>query len=407
MTVRKIVFIRKNVRKLIALSSALMVTSAFSQSSAVTVVEFYNKPLDAYFISGRLAEQQTLDASSDFRRTGMTFAATAASAPEAGAKRICRFYIQLASPPTSSHFYGREGVDCAQIQAQNLSGFNYEGFDFAIAEPTGGVCPTGTTTVYRGFRRAAGGKTPNHRYTTSPETYIVAQAAGYAPESAAFCAVTATDVVPTVASTQKCGTFYYPGQRITYQSLASDGTPGSFQRFLNKTTTTFNGRSDATAVEERYAASPTQLNVIIDGATTWTALGTSSTDSAGVNEIYYSNPTVYPKDFAVSQAIPINRQLTYSRANGFGTVTQTGSLIYVGKEGVTVPLGTDDSACKFVTQLVTTYSGTGQKVTSVTTNWISDGVGILKTIADVQTESTSAPAVHASTTTEATFVQPF
>ena len=308
--VRKIVFIRKTVLKLITLPIALVVAPAFAQTAVVTVVEFYNKPLDAYFISGRLAEQQTLDASSDFRRTGMTFAATAASAPEAGAKRICRFYIQLSSPPTSSHFYGREGVDCAQIQAQNLSGFTYEGFDFAIAEPTGGVCPSGTTTVYRGFRRAAGGKTPNHRYTTSPETYIAAQAAGYAPESAAFCAATATDVVPTVASTQKCGTFYYPGQRITYQSLASDGTPGSFQRFLNATTTTFNGRADATAVEERYAASATQLNVIINGATTWTALGTSSTDSAGLNEIYYSNPTVYPKDFAVSQAIPINRQLT-------------------------------------------------------------------------------------------------
>ena len=43
---------------LTAASSAL--SSVWAQS--VTVVEYYNKSLDAYFITGRVAEQQALDA---------------------------------------------------------------------------------------------------------------------------------------------------------------------------------------------------------------------------------------------------------------------------------------------------------------------------------------------------------
>lgn len=194
--------------------------SVFAQS--VTVVEFYNKTLDAYFITGRPSEQLSLDALPDFRRTGMTFDAFKASTPTVGVTRICRFYISLSSPFTSSHFYGREGVDCDQIQAQNLPGFNYEGYDFSVAEPINGLCPTGTTPVYRGFRAAARGKTSNHRYTTSPETYVAAQNLGYAAEKAAFCATSVTDVAPTFDSTAKCGTFYYPTKRVSYQTLARD-----------------------------------------------------------------------------------------------------------------------------------------------------------------------------------------
>ena len=382
---------------------ALASGSAFAQS--VTVVEFYNKTLDAYFITGRLAEQQSLDALSDFRRTGMSFDAVTAAASTAATKRICRFYISLTTPPTSTHFYGREGTDCESIQAQSPSGFTYEGFDFAVAEPIGGVCPTGTKSVYRGFRAATGGKTPNHRYTTSPETYNAAQSAGYLAEKAVFCASKATDVVPTVESAQKCGTFYYPGLRVTYQSLSSSGTPSGFQRFLNDANSTFNGRTDATAVVERFA-SGTKFTMIVDGAATWTVLGASGTDEDPLSEIYYSNPTVYPRDYALGQSIAINRVVTYSRPNNLGSVTQTGNVTFVGKEAVTVPLGTYNSACKFVTKLVTAFGGTGQTTTTLGTYWVADAFGIVKTISDTATESQSSPTVHVTTTTEATFSQP-
>ena len=390
-----------------AFIAALCSVQAFAQS--VTVVEFYNKSIDAYFITGRLAEQQSLDALSEFRRTGMSFDAVSASATTsatAATKRICRFYISLSSPPTSTHFYGREGTDCEAIQAQKPTGFAYEGFDFAVAEPTGGVCPTGTTSVYRGFRSATVGKTPNHRYTTSPESYNAAQSVGYVGEKAVFCAARATDIVPTVESAQKCGTFYYPGLRITYQSLNSSGTPDSFQRFLNDRNSTFNGRTDATAVVERFANGPSQFVMIVDAAASWTVLGASGTDADGFGEIYYSNPTVYPRDYALNQAVAINRALTYSTANTLGSVTQTGRLTFVGKEAVTVPLGTYVSACKFVVQLVTAYGGTGQTATTVSTTWVADGFGIVKTISNTATESAASPTVNVTTTTEATFAQP-
>ena len=394
----------KKLRGLLALTVALGAGSLFAQ--ALTVVEFYNKTLDAYFITGRVPEQQSLDAQADFSRTGMTFDAIAAAGTTTSTTRICRFYINLSSPVTSTHFYGREGVDCEQIQAQNVSGFSYEGFDFAVGQPQGGLCPTGTKTVYRGFRKAAGGKTANHRYTTSPETYSAARGQGYLGEDAAFCATSSTDVTPTVDSAQKCGTFYYPALRISYQSINSEGTPDSFQRFLNSSATNFNGHPDAIAVVTRFTSAPTFSNMIIDGVTAWSSLGTTTIDSDGLNDVYYSVPTVYPRAYATGQVVAINRLLTYSRSNSFGAVTQTGMTSYVGKESVTVPLGTYPSACKFVTDLVTSYPGTGQTITNKSTNWVADGLGIVKTVSDVQTASTTSPTVRVTTTTEAAFVQP-
>lgn len=385
---------------------AMSASSAFAQT--VTVVEFYNKALDAYFITGRISEQQTLDGLTDFRRTGMSFEAKAASATASspGATRICRFYINLPSPPTSTHFYGREGIDCDQLRAQNLTGFSYEGFDFAVAEPTGGVCPTGTSTVYRGFRAAAGGKTANHRYTSSPETYTAARNQGYVGESAAFCATSSTDVLPAFESTQKCGSFYYAGQRISYQSLTTDGTATSFQRFLNNQTATFNGHADSTAVVELSPGNRPLSTFIVDGASSWTLLGTSRIDDNGFDELYYATPTVYPRNFSAGQVLNVNSQLTYSRSNAFGTVTQTGRVTFVGKESVTVPLGTYLNACKFVTELVTTYSGTGQTTTSSATQWIADAVGIVKTMSDTETAVPTKPTIRVTATAEAVSVQP-
>ena len=115
-------------------------TGASAQS--VTVVEYYNRALDAYFMTGRSNEQTQLDAlPADFSRTGMQFTASSAAAATASQVRICRFYINIASPLVSSHFYGREGIDCEALRAQNPPGFSYEDFDFAVASPeASGIC---------------------------------------------------------------------------------------------------------------------------------------------------------------------------------------------------------------------------------------------------------------------------
>ena len=171
-------------------------------AQSVAVVEYYSRPLDAYFMTGRSAEQSALDAlPADFSRTGMEFTATAATAASAAQVRICRFYINIASPFTSSHFYGREGIDCESIRGQNLAGFSYEDFDFAVSSPdASGACPVSAPTrVFRSFRTGTATRTPNHRYTVSLASFNAQSGAGWTPEGAAFCVVAAKDA--TLAAT--------------------------------------------------------------------------------------------------------------------------------------------------------------------------------------------------------------
>ncbi len=183
---------------LLQVASALAVVVALNASAqSVTVVEYYNKTLDAHFITGRASEQTVLDGVADFQRTGMTFQATAVATAAASLTKICRFYISSANPYVSSHFYGRQGIDCESIRAQNLAGFSWEDYDFATQQPTAGVCPAGTVAIFRGFRAAANGKTSNHRYSASQATYDSAVLAGYVGEGAAFCVNAATASTPT------------------------------------------------------------------------------------------------------------------------------------------------------------------------------------------------------------------
>ena len=179
------------------MSLCALATALSASAQSVTVVEYYNKTLDAHFITGRANEQTALDGVADFRRTGMTFAATAVASAPASLTKICRFYISIASPYVSSHFYGRQGIDCESIRAQNVAGFSWEDYDFATQQPTAGACPAGTTPIFRGFRAAAAGKTSNHRYSASQATYDAAAAAGYVGEGAAFCATAATAATAT------------------------------------------------------------------------------------------------------------------------------------------------------------------------------------------------------------------
>ena len=100
-----------------------------ASAQAVTAVEYYNKVIDAYFLTARANEQVALDGVADFQRTGMTFQAVAAASATAAQTRICRFYISTTTPHTSSHFYGRQGTDCEFLLTQNLAGFTCEDYD--------------------------------------------------------------------------------------------------------------------------------------------------------------------------------------------------------------------------------------------------------------------------------------
>ena len=211
----------------VAFATLLLFVGALHAQS-VTIVEYRNTVLDAYFITGRSAEQALLDASTAFTRTGMSFAATALTAATSAQGKVCRFYVSAASPYVSSHFYGGQSAvsqayDCQSLIATTPSGFSYEGYDFAATLPTGGVCPSGTSAVYRSFRALTtpnNGKTSNHRYTVSTATYASALSAGYVGEGAQLCATTVTDAT-TVATS---GTF-----ALTSTAAMSGGTlPAAF-----------------------------------------------------------------------------------------------------------------------------------------------------------------------------------
>ena len=174
-----------------ALSGAVLLLAAQAAHAieTVTVIEYYNQSLDAYFITARPNEQTLLDSTAGFSRTGTRFVANAAADATSSQTRICRFYVSGVSPFVSSHFYGAEKTDCALIQANLPAGFSFEGYDFAVtAADMIGMCPAANKVpIYRAFRSAANGKTPNHRYTASLSEYNAMIALGWAGEGVVYC----------------------------------------------------------------------------------------------------------------------------------------------------------------------------------------------------------------------------
>lgn len=361
--------------RILAALFGLAATAAGAQP--VTVVEYYNTPLDAYFITGRANEQQQLDGVADFKRTGMTFQAVAAGAnanTNPAVTRICRFYVNMVTPYSSTHFYGREGIDCERLRMQNLAGFTWEDYDFALAQPDSGVCPDSSTTIYRSFRAAANGKTANHRYSSSAASYVASTRAGYVGEQAAFCAVSATDVTPLIAS--DCGTFYYPDVRVSYQSLTGNGYPDSWVRILANAIIPFNGRQ-ATPVLDRSTSGPSAIIAIEETATTWAELGIRTLSSYGSIEILFNAPTVYPRKMALGQQIQIFRTVVTDPPESYGAGTQTGRVTMIGRESITVPAGTF-SACKFSSDITTQYATVGRTDVAQSTIWVAANVGIIR-----------------------------
>ena len=362
------------------------VTSAWAQ--AVTVIEYYNKTLDAYFITGRAGEQQQLDVVADFQRTGMTFQAVAATAITTEMARVCRFYVNTVSPYANSHFYGLESTECEPLLAQNLPGFNWEGYDFAAKQPASGACPSGTTTIYRSFRPAAGGKTANHRYSASAASYSASSSAGYNAEQAAFCATAATDVA--VATAADCGTLYYSGVRIAYKSMADDGVTDSWVRTKAMSAITFNGRT-AQPIIDQYLTGATSTVLIEDAVDTWTDIGGRSESENGTVESYLVSATVFPRRMSVGQSIDIDRYVAYSPIQNFGSPQQTGILTFVEREVISVATGSY-STCKFQRDIASSYDAVGRIERKRTTLWIAPGVGIIKSRSIETTEDGFGPS---------------
>ena len=374
--------------------AATIAVCAFNvHAQSVTVVEYYNKAVDAYFVTGRTNEQTALDAVADFQRTGMTFQATAVSSASSSQTKICRFYISFASPYVSSHFYGRQGVDCESIRAQNLAGFTYEDYDFATQQPTSGACAAGTTTIYRGFRAAANGKTSNHRYSASAATYAAAVTAGYVGENAAFCATSATAATVTTGPSSgsgDCGVYFFPNKKLTLQTTAINSgfaSPATtFVRTYVTTPISFRGRT-VSQVVDTTSPGVTASTMMEDTGSTFSEIGTRGVSAGSTSETYFTPPIAYPKSISIGQVISFSRSITFSPASATGTGTQTGTITLLGKESVTVPAGTF-TACKYITDQVTQYPAVGSNSHTIATSWIVNDVGIVRAdISDTTTVS--------------------
>ena len=169
----------------LAVALAMLVTPA----SAITVIEYYNKTLDHYFITPLANEVDALDSGRivGWGRTGFVFDgyATPAEAQGAPVNPVCRFYI----PPEhgDSHFLSASPAECAIVREKVLTDPNFSNYleetsaEFYIALPdtATGECPAGTGPVYRLWNQRADS---NHRYTADRAQRDAMIARGYAAE---------------------------------------------------------------------------------------------------------------------------------------------------------------------------------------------------------------------------------
>ncbi|MEO8344345.1 MAG: hypothetical protein ABI607_01505 [Betaproteobacteria bacterium] len=164
----------------------------------VTVVEYYNTPLDHYFMTASIDDINALDAGAfpGWARTQQTFRAYVALTP--GLNPVCRFFI----PPDhgSSHFFSGQPADCAALLTwaadpvafPSFSGYVQEhAAAFFVTPPDAtGTCPPGTVAVFRLWNQRFDS---NHRYTTSPAIVDQMKARNFVvegaqPNLAAMCA---------------------------------------------------------------------------------------------------------------------------------------------------------------------------------------------------------------------------
>jgi Repeat of unknown function (DUF5648) len=160
---------------------------ALQPASKVAVVEYFNADFGHYFMTAQADEIVGLDAGAynfAFARTGLGF--NAWNAPAAGTVPVCRFFTKPGTFETkSSHFYTADAVECDGLKSNPA--WVYEKIAFHIAVPGGGVCPAGTSPVYRMYNHGQTGA-PNHRFTTDLSIYQeFTTSKGWDPEGIGFC----------------------------------------------------------------------------------------------------------------------------------------------------------------------------------------------------------------------------
>jgi hypothetical protein len=175
--------IRFMLRSVVIAASLLMGGSLCARAATLDAIEYYNAPLDHYFITALPDEIAKLDAGmfANWTRTGQHFAVFDPATPMAGASPVCRFYGSPAAG-LDSHFYSASPTECAAVR-QRFPGVWLEETDNAfgiwLPDPLTGACPASSVPVYRAWNDRVDS---NHRFTTDPSTLQAMIAKGYIAE---------------------------------------------------------------------------------------------------------------------------------------------------------------------------------------------------------------------------------
>lgn len=156
------------------------------------VTEFYNTPLDNYFITADPNEAAAVDsgaAGPGWARTGGAF-----NFNSGGNTYVCRFYGSI-NPGPNSHFYTVSSSECSGLKALQAATlptqkrWNFESLDFVSTVPVNGACPTGTVPVYRAYNNGfTRGVDSNHRITVNQAGIAAVVARGWVSEGVVMCA---------------------------------------------------------------------------------------------------------------------------------------------------------------------------------------------------------------------------
>jgi hypothetical protein len=168
-------------------NSAQVCFGVMPPAPRVTITEYYNRPLNHYFLSSSAQENAIIDsggAGEGWERTGESFGAIV---PDYcySSRPVFRFY----GPGPNSHFFTVDSAECGGLRNHD-PGWQYEGEAFGAMLPSSGTCPARTLPIYRLYNGRAAQNDSNHRFTNRPDIYEQMKARGWLGEGVAMCLAT-------------------------------------------------------------------------------------------------------------------------------------------------------------------------------------------------------------------------
>lgn len=140
-------------------------------------IEYYHAAFNHYFMSADLDEIAGLDAGvfQGWARTGASF--RVAEGDDAGNLPVCRFF-GVGFAPLSSHFYTPYPAECDIVNADPKWQYEKIAFGLALPEAVSHGCGPDTRPLFRLWNHNMD-SAPNHRYTTSMETFDLMRNLGW------------------------------------------------------------------------------------------------------------------------------------------------------------------------------------------------------------------------------------